>query len=94
MSNEMKSLIKDILLKVSLPPELKAESERLLKEESNTSFMENYNALRGTVAILKEMDEPDVDAIIPLVEQGMAAYRGCEDRIKKVENYLTDFEAG
>lgn len=60
--------------------------------ESDASFMDCYNILRDTVGTLKQMQEPDVDAIIPLVERGMKAYKGCEARIKQVEGFLSAFE--
>lgn len=61
-------------------------------EENAETFMDCYIALRKTVTALKQMQEPDVDAIIPLVEKGMRAYKGCEARIKQVEGYLAALE--
>jgi exonuclease VII small subunit len=79
-------LPEDIRLKVE--DVLASDNEATEENKETENFMDCYIALRETVTALKQMQEPDVDAIIPLVEKGMKAYKGCEARIKQVEGYL------
>lgn len=58
-----------------------------MQSESQT-YMENYNRLRDAAKKMQSMTEPDVDALIPLVEQGTQAYKACIERIEAVQKIL------
>lgn len=51
-------------------------------------YLENYNVLRDTVSKIQGMSEPDVDALVPLVEQATKARAACMKRIDAVEKLL------
>lgn len=52
------------------------------------SFLEHYQRLQASAEALQTMQEPDVDKIMPLVNQGMEAYREVKSRIDSVRAAL------
>lgn len=52
------------------------------------TYMQNVRKLQGAVKELTEMTEPDVDRILPIVEEGIEAYRQIRARIDLVREGL------
>lgn len=63
-----------------------------LENEAQESFMQAFKEMDNVTNSLQSMKQPDVDAIIPLTEKGMQAYKICKSRIQLVEKYLASFE--
>lgn len=51
-------------------------------------FLAHYATLQETARALREQTEPDLDALIPLVDRALEAYKGCKSRIEAVQSLL------
>ncbi|MFC1234414.1 exodeoxyribonuclease VII small subunit [Vibrio sp. F74] len=60
--------------------------------QQTSTYMNNYLKLKAASEGLSNQNEPDVDKIVPLVEQGVQAYEYCIGRINEVEKLLQDIE--
>lgn len=56
--------------------------------QSETSFKEAYDILKQNANALQQQDEPDIDHLMDLVEQSIAAYKVCQTRIDAVQEAL------
>jgi len=64
-----------------------------MSNPNTQSFLDHYQRLQASAEALQSMQEPDVDKIMPLVNQGMEAYREVKARIDAVRaalNIVTD----
>lgn len=53
--------------------------------ENADSFNEQYAILKQVAETLRTQQEPDLDALIPLVDKGITAYHACKSRIEAVK---------
>ena len=59
-------------------------------ELNPSSFNEAYAVLKKNAETLQRSNEPDIDALVPLVEQSMAAYKICKSRIEAVRKAISE----
>lgn len=52
------------------------------------TFKAHYQKLKEIADTMSNQEEPDIDKLIPLVEQATEAYKFCQARIEAVEQAL------
>ncbi|MCP1674507.1 hypothetical protein J2T57_001609 [Natronocella acetinitrilica] len=52
------------------------------------AYVQHLGRLKGAVQAMREMREPDVDQLLPLVKAGTEAYEACVARIEQVTRAL------
>ncbi|MEY2700960.1 MAG: hypothetical protein RIQ52_1715 [Pseudomonadota bacterium] len=55
-----------------------------MSEPESLSFSQHYTRLKQIAEILRQQQEPDIDALIPLIDEATAAYKACRSRIDTV----------
>ncbi len=54
------------------------------------SFNASYQQLNDIAKKLRTQDEPDIDALVPMVEEATKAYQICKQRIEEVKLALKE----
>lgn len=54
----------------------------------NQSFKESYNVLQRHAKTLRDQTEPNIDDLLKIVEESVAAYKNCQARIDAVDKAL------
>lgn len=62
-------------------------------ENSTNKYMENYNILENISKSFDDQSIPDIDIILPKIDEATKAYNYCLDRINKVKKVLEDIES-
>jgi exodeoxyribonuclease VII small subunit len=57
---------------------------------SNNSFNASYQQLNNIAQKLRNQSEPDIDSLVPMVEEATKAYQVCKKRIDEVKLALKD----
>ena len=60
------------------------------KNTETISFNENYKKLNDIARTLRNQEEPDIDALVPMVEEATKAYQLCKQRIEEVKLALKE----
>ncbi|MFM2006177.1 MAG: hypothetical protein RLZZ09_1832 [Pseudomonadota bacterium] len=55
-----------------------------MTQEADT-FKANYDILKEVAETLRTQKEPDIDALIPMVDRALAAYKVCKNRLTAVK---------
>ena len=55
-----------------------------MSEQAQT-FAANYAVLKEVAETLRTQKEPDIDALIPMVDKALAAYKVCKERLTAVK---------
>jgi exodeoxyribonuclease VII small subunit len=56
--------------------------------DRNMTFRQAYGVLQQHAETLRNQTEPNIDDLLPMVEESVAAYRVCKERIDAVEKAL------
>lgn len=57
---------------------------------SQNNFSSSYQQLNAIAQKLRTQSEPDIDALVPLVEEATKAYQVCKQRIEAVKIALKE----
>ena len=60
------------------------------RKKQSDSFNENYATLKKIAEQMKHQETPDIDGLVPLVEEATAAYKACRTRITAVKAALDE----
>ena len=60
----------------------------------SNSFKENYERLNEIAKKLRSQEKPDIDALVPMVEEATNAYKICKQRLDNVKLALKEHFAG
>jgi len=52
------------------------------------SYRKNYQQLKRIAEKMRDVDEPDIDKLVAMVEEATEAYKNCQARIESVEKAL------
>lgn len=58
--------------------------------QSSQGFNENYKVLRDIAETLRRQEEPDIDALVPMVAKASQAYAACRERLDAVRLALQE----
>lgn len=56
--------------------------------KDSQSFKKNYDTLKRIADDLQRQEEPDIDELVPKVEEALRAYKFCKERIDTVREKL------
>lgn len=59
-----------------------------MTNKQSQSFKENYETLKRIADDLQRQEEPDIDELVPKVEEALNAYKQCKERIEIVRAKL------
>lgn len=59
-----------------------------MKQESTSTYMENYKVLEEIALSLESQDVADIDKILPEIDRASKAYAVCMERINQVKKVL------
>ncbi|QIC62387.1 exodeoxyribonuclease VII [Acinetobacter schindleri] len=61
-----------------------------MNNDNTLSFKEGYEILKRNAELLDAQQEPDIDNLMKIVEESMAAYKACKTRVNAVQQALDD----
>lgn len=61
-----------------------------MNNDNTLSFKEGYEILKQNAELLDAQQEPDIDNLMKIVEESMAAYKACKTRVDAVQQALDD----
>lgn len=59
-----------------------------MNNDNTLSFKEGYEILKRNAELLDAQQEPDIDNLMKIVEESMAAYKACKTRVDAVQQAL------
>lgn len=61
-----------------------------MNNDNTLSFKEGYEILKRNAELLDAQQEPDIDNLMKIVKESMAAYKACKTRVDAVQQALDD----
>ena len=62
--------------------------EKGAKVSNKNTYIENYQRLKDIAEAMRDIDEPDIDQLVVMVNEATEAYKNCQARIEAVEKAL------
>ncbi|HIE02696.1 MAG TPA: ATPase [Thiotrichaceae bacterium] len=62
--------------------------EKGAKVSNKNTYIENYQRLKDITEAMRDIDEPDIDQLVVMVNEATEAYKNCQARIEAVEKAL------
>ncbi len=62
----------------------------MMEKQMSEKFNENYQKLNDIAQKLRSQTDPDIDALVPMVEEATKAYKQCKSRIEAVQKALDE----
>jgi len=62
--------------------------EKGAKAPKTKTYIDNYQRLKDIAAAMRDIDEPDIDQLVVMVNEATEAYKNCQARIEAVEKVL------
>lgn len=59
-----------------------------MSNSDSITYNQAYTTLKNSAEFLRNLNEPDVDVILPEVAKGMEAYKICKERTQKALEQL------
>lgn len=54
------------------------------------SFTENFAKLKNISDTLRSQQEPNIDTLVPMVDEALTAFKNCKTRLDAVESMLKE----
>lgn len=61
-----------------------------MEKSMSENFNDSYKKLNDIAQKLRTQSEPDIDALVPMVEEATKAYQQCKKRIDAVKSALDE----
>jgi len=58
--------------------------------DQELTFKEGYEILKKNAELLESQQEPDIDNLMKIIEESMAAYKACKLRVDAVQQALNE----
>ena len=62
----------------------------MAKSKKTETFTESYQQLNEIAEALRSSTQPNIDALVPMVEKATKAYQQCQQRIQAVQAALKE----
>jgi exodeoxyribonuclease VII small subunit len=62
--------------------------EKGTKAPKTKTYIDNYQKLKNIAEAMRDIEEPDIDQLVVMVNEATEAYKNCQARIEAVEKAL------
>ncbi|RKZ56973.1 MAG: ATPase [Candidatus Parabeggiatoa sp. nov. 3] len=62
--------------------------EKGAKVPKKSTYIEHYQKLKDIAEAMRDIEEPDIDQLVVMVNEATEAYKNCQARIEAVEKVL------
>lgn len=59
-------------------------------DNENLTFRQGYEILKRNAELLERQEDPDIDHLMNIVEESMAAFKSCKARVDAIQQTLNE----